>query len=94
MTSEEGLYPSGPQTVNSRFRILVVVDAPDAAKLLTLFLESKGHSVQSARNGTEALVVADDFLPDVVLLDLGLPGLDGMSWFSVKWNFSLLGVSD
>lgn len=61
----------------SRFRVLVVDDNRDAATTLATLLEAQQHQVQLAFDGVAALEVADRFLPDVVLLDIGLPGIDG-----------------
>jgi two-component system CheB/CheR fusion protein len=58
-------------------RILVVEDCRDTADVLTLLLRLWGHDPRVARDGPQALALAPSFLPDVVLLDLGLPGMDG-----------------
>jgi len=58
-------------------RILVVDDSRDSAESLAIFLRSCGHEVEVAYDGTEALAIAERFVPQVVLLDLGLPDLDG-----------------
>jgi CheY-like chemotaxis protein len=58
-------------------RVLVVDDNVDAAESLALLLEAAGHQVRMAFDGLSALQAAADFRPQVVLLDLGLPGLDG-----------------
>ena len=58
-------------------RILVVDDNVDGADSLALLLELGGHEVAAAHDGREALAVAAAFAPDVVLLDIGLPELDG-----------------
>ncbi len=58
-------------------RILVVDDYRDAGETLQWLLEEYGHTVQVAHSGEEALQVATQFRPDLVLCDLGLPGLDG-----------------
>ncbi|HET9580058.1 MAG TPA: response regulator [Usitatibacter sp.] len=58
-------------------RVLVVEDNPDAAEAMRMLLVQLGHQVASASSGHEALEVARDFRPEVVLLDIGLPGLDG-----------------
>ncbi len=60
-----------------RFRILVVDDNRDAATTLATLLEAQQHQVQLAFDGVTALEAADSFQPDVVLLDIGLPGIDG-----------------
>jgi CheY-like chemotaxis protein/two-component sensor histidine kinase len=56
---------------------LVVDDNPDALDTLAVLLEADGHHVERARDGEEALSVARRFVPRVVILDIGLPKLDG-----------------
>ena len=58
-------------------RVLVVDDNLDAAETLTMLLEFLGHTVQMAHDGPSALQQALAWQPDVVLLDIGLPGLNG-----------------
>jgi signal transduction histidine kinase len=58
-------------------RVLVVDDNADAAEALAVLLRLSGHHVATACDGVEALRVAPDFSPEVVLLDLGMPRLDG-----------------
>ena len=58
-------------------RILVVDDNRDSADSLSLLLQVTGHDVRTAYDGQEALVEAGRFLPDVVLLDIGMPKLNG-----------------
>jgi PAS domain S-box-containing protein len=62
---------------NPTFRILVVDDNRDSAESLGALLEAGGHTVRLAHEGTSVLQTALDFSPDLVLLDIGLPGLDG-----------------
>jgi DNA-binding response OmpR family regulator len=57
--------------------VLVVEDNLDTVHSLVTLLRQDGHEVDFAINGYVALEVAKRFRPDVVLLDLGLPGLDG-----------------
>jgi DNA-binding response OmpR family regulator len=64
--------PAGPAR-----RILVVDDNRDAAESLSLMLTLMGNEVRTAFDGYAALTAADDFRPEVVLLDIGLPALDG-----------------
>ena len=58
-------------------RVLVVDDNVDQVELLTHLLRKSGYSVQACYTGSEGLQVAQQWRPDVVLLDIGLPGLDG-----------------
>lgn len=59
-------------------RVLVVDDEPQIRKALAVNLTARGYDVDLAATGEEALVLAADRHPDVVLLDLGLPGIDGL----------------
>ncbi|HZP85737.1 MAG TPA: MASE1 domain-containing protein [Burkholderiales bacterium] len=61
----------------SKLRILVVDDNIDAAASLAMLLENMGNYVRTAGDGEEAVRAASEFLPDVVLLDIGLPKLNG-----------------
>jgi DNA-binding response OmpR family regulator len=58
-------------------KILVVDDEPDVASLLTLMLKSQGYEVVAASDGQEALEKARAENPDLILLDVMLPRLDG-----------------
>ena len=58
-------------------RVLVVEDDEAIADVLRRTLRQEGHDVRSAADGVEALALAEEFVPDVVILDLGLPKLDG-----------------
>jgi DNA-binding response OmpR family regulator len=64
---------SGPSA-----RVLVVEDDEAIADVLRRSLRAEGHEVQSAGDGAEALTQAERFSPDLVVLDLGLPRLDGI----------------
>jgi two-component system KDP operon response regulator KdpE len=59
-------------------RVLVVDDEHAIVRALTAALEARGHVVDSARTGTDALERAATTSPDVILLDLGLPDIDGI----------------
>jgi CheY-like chemotaxis protein len=63
--------PGAPQ------RILIVDDNMDAAASLGLLLRLTGNEIRTAHDGLEAVQVAEEFLPDVIVLDIGLPKLDG-----------------
>jgi CheY-like chemotaxis protein len=58
-------------------RILVVDDNPDGADLLAALLIAHGHPTAVAYGGLEAIQRAIDFAPDIALLDLGMPNVDG-----------------
>lgn len=58
-------------------RILVVDDNQDTAQSMGELLEILGHQAQVAFDGTKAVEVATEFQPDIVLLDIGLPIIDG-----------------
>jgi two-component system response regulator MprA len=59
-------------------RVLVVEDDDEIADVLRRSLRQEGHEVRTALDGEEALETARDFAPDLVVLDLGLPKLDGV----------------
>ena len=59
------------------WRILVVDDNQDAARLMAAMLSHRGHATSVALDGPSALRMAQDFKPDIALLDIGLPGMDG-----------------
>jgi CheY-like chemotaxis protein len=65
------------QTTSGSRRVLVVDDNHDSAESLQILLQLSGHEVRTAHDGLEAVNAAASFLPDVVLLDIGLPGLNG-----------------
>ncbi len=58
-------------------RVLVVDDNEDVTRLFQVILQTAGHVVRRAHTGRQALEIAPAFRPDVVLLDIGLPGPDG-----------------
>lgn len=66
-----------PVVVAARRRVLVVDDNRDAAASLTMILSMWGHEARTAHDGLEAVELADAFRPDVILLDIGLPKLNG-----------------
>ena len=58
-------------------RILIVDDNTDSARSLAMLQSRRGHTTRTAFSGPEAVTAAEEFLPEVVLLDIGLPGMDG-----------------
>lgn len=62
---------------NRLCRILVVDDNCDAADMLALLLEQLGHTTRVAHDAVEALAAIDDLTPELAVLDIGLPGMDG-----------------
>jgi CheY-like chemotaxis protein len=60
-------------------RILVVDDSIDSAETLGELLKIWGHDVRLAHDGPSALEAAREYKPEVVLLDIGLPGMDGFA---------------
>jgi two-component system CheB/CheR fusion protein len=66
----------GP-TLQASKRILVIDDREAQGKSLAMVLELSGHQVRVASNGANALSIADEFKPEVALIDIGLPDLNG-----------------
>ncbi|MBE7941043.1 MULTISPECIES: response regulator [Ramlibacter] len=66
-----------PQRQRAPARVLVVDDLAASADTLMTLLEMEGFEVRTANEGMSALRIAEDFRPDVVLLDIGLPGMNG-----------------
>ena len=69
--------PEGPGTAPLRRRVLVVDDNHDAADSLSMLLELMGHEVAKAYEGRAAVELAGSFRPQLALLDIGMPELDG-----------------
>ncbi len=68
--------PSDPRPLASR-RILVVDDNSDSAVTLSNLLERKGNDVRVAQDGVEAVALAEEFRPDIIVMDVGMPNMDG-----------------
>jgi CheY-like chemotaxis protein len=75
------ILPRMPEQRSSAFpsprRVLVVDDNPDACETLALLLELMGHEARTASDGPSALKAGMEFEPQVVLLDIGLPHMNG-----------------
>jgi CheY-like chemotaxis protein len=82
-SEKRSLPPQPPETDESASpairscRILIVDDNKDAADSIALSVQLAGHTVCTAYDGQEGLALASTFAPDVLLLDLGMPGLNG-----------------
>jgi len=63
---------------NATPTILVVEDYPDSRKLLSSLLRAKGYAVVEAQNGKEGLLQANRVIPDLILMDLAMPEMDGV----------------
>jgi PAS domain S-box-containing protein len=76
--SSPGVPAEGrPGSAGSTRRILVVDDSRDSAHSMALMLQLLGNEVRTARDGIEAVEVAEQFRPQVVLMDIGMPKLNG-----------------
>ncbi len=58
-------------------RLLIVDDNKDAAETMAMFQQLHGHETRVAHDGPDGISAAEEFLPEVILLDIGLPGMDG-----------------
>jgi len=73
LSAVPAVAPSPPR----RHRVLVVDDNRDSAESLALLLQLEGHEVHEAYDGAEAIAVAERHRPDAIVLDIGLPGING-----------------
>ena len=94
--AEEVMAPPPAQKPVSR-RVLVVDDNADSADSLALLLRLDGHLVETAHDGEAALALAERFQPDAILLDLGMPRMNGYEVCerirSQPWGQSILMVA-
>ncbi len=77
-----GAYPAPPTEAGGplkekSLRMLIVDDNRDAAETMALLQQLRGHDTRTAHTGPDALTAAGEFLPHVILLDIGLPEMDG-----------------
>lgn len=63
--------------MDQRTKILVIDDNRDATDTLATMLRLKGFNVKAGYSGKEALEIAENFVPDIAILDIGMPGMDG-----------------
>ena len=79
--SESTSGATGPAAAESgrvRRRVLVVDDNRDAARCIAILLKWDGHEVRTAADGQEAVELTPDFHPDVILMDLAMPRMNGL----------------
>lgn len=69
--------PVATDTTSQPRRVLVVEDQPALSRVTVALLKKLGHDVRAAADGPEALLAVREYNPEVVLLDIGLPGMDG-----------------
>ena len=69
---------SGGQPIEPKFLILVVDDSADNVAMISLFLQQQGYRVVTAANGEDAIAVATQMMPNLILMDINLPTLDGL----------------
>jgi PAS domain S-box-containing protein len=69
--------PLPPVARETAHRILIVDDNTDSARSMATLQRRRGHETRTAFTGPDAVAAAAEFLPEVVLLDIGLPGMDG-----------------
>lgn len=80
--SSAAARPAGSTNV----RVLIVDDNVDSADCLAMVVQLQGYACQAAYDGPTALTLAADFKPHIVLLDLGLPGMDGYEVAREFWK--------
>jgi CheY-like chemotaxis protein len=70
--------PREGQPIEPKFLILVVDDSADNVAMLSLDLQQQGYRVVTASNGEDAITVAAQTMPNLILMDINLPNLDGL----------------
>src|ERR1051326_7149516 len=78
--AREELLAALRRTLRTERKLLVVDDDEDARRLIAAYLSEEGYEIQTAVNGREALDVLERFSPDLVILDLLMPVMDGMAF--------------
>lgn len=73
------LEPAVPHATPERATILIVDDTPDGREIYSLYLQSKGFAVLTARDGSEGVEMARQHQPDVVVMDIAMARLDGIA---------------
>ena len=73
----DAAVPQASLRAPSRRRVLIVEDQPDAGEALSLLLQLEGHDVRLAADGAQGLEAIERWRPEVALIDVGLPDMDG-----------------
>lgn len=60
-------------------KILIVEDVADVRAMMKILIESQGYETRTARDGYEAIEIAKEYLPDLILMDLMMPVMDGFT---------------
>jgi two-component system, cell cycle response regulator DivK len=76
LKEEKASQPAKP--IEPKFLILVVDDSADNVAMISLALQTQGYRVVTANNGEDAVTVATQTLPNLILMDINLPTLDGL----------------
>ncbi len=84
-------FPASPPLPPRTSLVLVVEDHEESRKMLKVLLSLKGYEVIEAEEGERALELAKDKHPDLVLMDISLPGRDGLAIYREMRNCSSLG---
>lgn len=71
--------PREGQPIEPKFLILVVDDSADNVAVISLDLQEQGYKVVTAANGEDAIAVATQTMPNLILMDINLPELDGLA---------------
>src|SRR6185369_15536316 len=64
--------------IDSKYLILIADDSADSAAMLSLYLQQQGYRVLTASNGEDAIKIAERTLPNLILMDISMPTLDGL----------------
>lgn len=76
LNEQKSSQPAKP--IEPKFLILVVDDSADNVAMISLALQGQGYRVVTANNGEDAVTVATQMLPNLILMDINLPTLDGL----------------
>ncbi len=75
-------------------KILIADDDPETLRLISLMLQRQGYQIVSATNGSQALALARSEHPDLIVLDVMMPDMDGFTVAATAWSGNHGGDSD